>query len=216
MIVHSLDPITIVGGSTVNRSDLNKSLSIAPTVVAADGGARHLMPDGPIPAAVIGDFDSLPQDARVRFGDHLHHVQEQSTTDFEKVVDRVRAPVLIGLGFLGARIDHTFAALNVLVRKVEQPVILIGDDDLVMRLPNNFAVSLPQGTDIAVLPMTPAQVWSRGLKWDMDGLGLAPDGMVSSSNKVVGPNVSIRARGSVLLTLPKDQLDVAIAALRAQ
>lgn len=215
MIVHSLDPIMIVGGSTVDRSDLNKSLTIAPIVVAADGGARHLMADGPVPAAVIGDFDSLPDDARARFRDQLHQVVEQDTTDFEKVLDRVSAPLIIGLGFLGGRVDHNFAALNLLARR-DDPVILFGEQDIVMRLPADFHVTLPKGALLALLPMGAAQVWTTGLKWDLQGSDLAPDGAISSSNQVVGPEVRIKATGPVLLSLAKDQLDVATAAVRAQ
>ncbi|MFT5799647.1 MAG: thiamine pyrophosphokinase, partial [Candidatus Azotimanducaceae bacterium] len=38
-IVHSLDPITLIGGGEVGPADLNFALGLAPVCVAADGGA---------------------------------------------------------------------------------------------------------------------------------------------------------------------------------
>ncbi len=213
MIVHSNDPITLVGGASLDRNDLNKTLTIAPRIVVADGGARHILANDPRPAAVIGDFDSLSDGARKTFGDILHHVPEQDTTDFEKVLNRVEAPLLIGLGFLGGRLDHSFSALNVLVRARAQKVILIGGEDLIFRLDQQLDLALPVETPIALLPMGPARAWTKGLRWDMDGLPLAPDGMVSSSNKIASEQVSLRVDGPVLISFPKRFLDVATNAL---
>ena len=216
MIVHSLDPITLIGGSLLDRSDLNKSLTIAPTVVAADGGVRHLTKNDPDPKAIIGDFDSLPKDAEVAYPDRLHRVAEQDTTDFEKVLQRVDAPLFLALGFLGGRIDHSFSALNVVARHAKKSVILFGQQDILLRVPGHLRLTMPIATPLALLPMGDAKVWTTGLKWDMTAAVLAPNGMVSSSNAVANAIVDIRVEGSVLLTLPKALLDGLISAVRAE
>lgn len=216
MIVHGMDPITVVGGSSLDRSDLNKSLTIAPIIVAADGGVRHLTPSDPDPAAVIGDFDSLPEDAKNRYAGKLHHISEQDTTDFEKVLQRVDAPLILALGFLGGRFDHSFSTLNVIARYSEKHVFLFGAEDLIFRAPPEIRLTLPIGTRLSLLPMGPAKAWTEGLKWDMDGMALAPDGVVSSSNEVAASNVRIRVEGPVLLSTPKSLLDGLIASVRAQ
>lgn len=216
MIVHSLDPITLVGGSTLDRNDLNKSLSIAPIVVAADGGVRHLETADPFPSAVIGDFDSLPMEARETYADCLHHVAEQDTTDFEKVLQRVDGPLFLALGFLGGRIDHSFSTLNVIARYSDKRVILIGAEDIVALIPEKLTLVLPVETPIALLPMAPARAWTKGLRWNMDGDDLAPDGMVSSSNKVAEEVVELKVQGPVLLTVPKSHLDGLTAVFRGQ
>jgi thiamine pyrophosphokinase len=50
----------------------------------------------------------------------VHHLPEQDTTDFEKCLYSVAAPLLLGVGFLGGRADHHLAAMNVLVRYADR------------------------------------------------------------------------------------------------
>ncbi len=216
MIVHTHDPITLVGGSTLDRRDLNKSLTIAPTIVAADGGVRHLAADDPRPEAIIGDFDSLPDGAEDTFADVMHKIAEQDTTDFEKVLSLVEAPLFLALGFLGGRFDHSFAALNVIARHRNKRIVLFGMQDILIRVPDEISLTMPIETPLALLPMGPSRVWTEGLKWDMHGAPMAPDGKVSSSNQVAAAKVKIRVEGPVLLTLPKALLDGLISAVRAR
>ena len=69
-IVHSLDPITLIGGGEVGPADLNFALGLAPVCVAADGGASVAVAAGINLHAVIGDFDSV--DDAVSVGSDAH------------------------------------------------------------------------------------------------------------------------------------------------
>ena len=83
------------------------------------GGARF--------RAVIGDLDSLRDIAALeRAGVPVHRLEEQETTDLEKCLYSVEAPLFVGLGFLGGRIDHHLAAMNALVKFARVPVVLVG------------------------------------------------------------------------------------------
>ena len=68
--------------------------------------------------AVIGDMDSLRDPERLRAAGVPMHPRSPSrtSTDLEKCLYSVEAPLFIGLGFLGGRIDHHLAAMNALVR----------------------------------------------------------------------------------------------------
>ena len=66
-IVHSDRPVTLVGAGQATAQDLQISLTMAQTCVAADGGAAQALAAGVTPAAVIGDLDSLDADTRDRF-----------------------------------------------------------------------------------------------------------------------------------------------------
>ena len=57
--VQSLKGVTLVGPGAPRRQDIAQSLALAPTLVAADGGAKDCLEAGHHPVAVIGDFDSL-------------------------------------------------------------------------------------------------------------------------------------------------------------
>ncbi|MDE3079942.1 MAG: thiamine pyrophosphokinase, partial [Paracoccaceae bacterium] len=85
-IVQSSSGVTLVGGAPISARLLADALDIAPTLVAADGGAQRALAAGQVPQAVIGDLDSLSARARAELTDRLHPVPEQETTDFDKAL----------------------------------------------------------------------------------------------------------------------------------
>ena len=202
-IVHVLSPVTLLGGADLDDNELNICLRIAPSLVAADGGADHAMRRGLRPLAVIGDMDSITAPARAAFGDVMHLIAEQETTDFEKCLTRIAAPLVMAAGFLGGRLDHTLSALGVIARRRACHVVLVARDDVCVLLPEGESLwHLTPGDRAALLPLGQARVTSAGLRWDLDARALAPDGTISSSNAVAAPLVRLSVSGPVLLTLP--------------
>ena len=216
LIVDDPKAIALIGGADLAPEHLNILQTLTETFVAADSGADHLLAAGITPQAVIGDFDSLSAASRQTFSPHLTHVSEQDSTDLEKALTRIAAPMILGAGFLGGRLDHTFAALNTMVRLDRVPLILLSDTDCCFRAPRGpWRIQLPVGTDFAVLPMSDAVASTVGLVWDMDRMALSPAGMVSSSNKVAAAEVEIDVQGPAVISLPLDYLSAAIAVVRA-
>lgn len=215
-IVHENAPLTLIGGADVSPTVLNICLNHAPGIIAADGGADVALATGRRPLAVIGDLDSISPDTLTTFKAVTHLITEEDTTDFEKVLARCRAPLILAAGFLGGRLDHSFSVLNTLVRFATAPVILVGEDDIVTLLPESADIALPLGTRVALLPMDRALVTTTGLRWNLDAQVLHPAGLVSSSNAAAAPQVTIKAQGPVLLTLPVSALDALIDVVRAQ
>ena len=202
-IVHVSSPVTLLGGADLDDNELNICLNLAPSVVAADGGADHALREGLRPLAVIGDMDSISAPARAAFGDVLHRIGEQDTTDFEKCLTRISAPLIMAAGFLGGRLDHTLSVLGVIARLRAVHVVLVARDDVCVLLPQGESLwQLTPGDRAALLPLGPAVVTSAGLRWDLDHRALAPDGMISSSNQVADATVRLTVSGPVLLTLP--------------
>ena len=216
-IVDVTVPIALVGGSDLAPGLLNILQSITDFYVAVDGGADHLRAAGLRPEAIFGDLDSISDDSRSEFEPQLVHITEEDTTDLEKAVARISAPVIVGAGFLGGRLDHSFAALSVLARFSDVPLILISPSDCCFRCPDDgVTLTLPVGTLIAVLPMDDIRCTSTGLRWDMDNKALHPAGFVSSSNQTAASSVRITVTGPAIITLPVAQLEVAISAVRAK
>lgn len=214
MIVRENEAITMVGGAPVARADLDAALRLAPVVVAADGGADTALDAGITPRAVIGDFDSIGPQARARLSDDiLHPFDDQDTTDFEKCLARVSAPLLIGLGFTGARIDHHMAACNALSRYAGQRCVLLGSDDLMFLCPPVLGLPLEPGCRVSLFPMGAVEGASDGLEWPIGGINFAPDGRIGTSNRAVGPlNLSVTAP-KMLVILPADTLQTVVRAL---
>ena len=212
-VVSSSCPIVAVGGADIEPADLNIFPTQTPLYVAADGGADHLL-DAQLPvAAVIGDLDSLSDQAKQVLENVLHPVPEQDTTDFEKLLSRISAPLIVALGFLGGRLDHSFAVLNAVARYPEARLLLLSHEDACFLLPQGAsAVDLPRGCRVGLLPLGPARVTTQGLQWDLCDVTLSLTSQISSSNKALGA-VDFDVSGPVLLVLGRDGLEAGLAAV---
>ncbi len=178
----------LVGGGSCNDSALGQACQEADALVAADGGAERLMRLGFTPDAVIGDMDSLSLKLKLSLPSHvIHEVSEQDSTDFEKCLSRVSAPEVLCFAFLGARVDHSLAALTVLARRSAQRCILVGGDDVIALAPPRMALTLPQGMRLSLWPLGAVAGESSGLRWPIAGLGFDPAETIGTSNEVTGP-----------------------------
>ena len=209
----SRQPVTLIGGAPLDPADLAQALALAPMVAAADGGADNALANGLMPQAVWGDFDSISPGARARIPpENLHPVTEQDSTDFEKCLSRIDAPLVIAVGFAGARHDHFLAALSTLSRRIGPPCILIAAEDVITLCPPEIALDLRPGTRLSLFPMGPASGYAQGLKWPIDGLDFAPDARIGTSNAATGP-VLLQTEGPMLLILPRAHLGTLARAL---
>ena len=143
--------VTLLGRGEVRAEDLAEALGHAPALVAVDGGARVAVELGHLPAAVIGDMDSLPPAQRLALPEGaFHRIEEQDSTDFDKALRSVAAPVILGVGFLGRRADHQLANYNVLIRRHDRRCILIGEHDVIFAAPGERLVLRHLATDRAI------------------------------------------------------------------
>lgn len=212
-LVQSAGPVTLLGGGPVAALEL--ALARAPRLVAADGGADAALAAGIEPEAVIGDFDSLSDVARARLADRLHHVAEQDSTDFEKCLRRIAAPLILACGFAGGRMDHLMAVMNVLVRLPACRTVVLGPQDACVLAPPEISLDLAPGTPVSLFPMAPVTAESDGLTWPVAGLQFAPGGQSGTSNRTKGPVRLITHAPAMLLFVPLDALDALIAGLDA-
>jgi len=214
-IMRFAKPVTLLGGGEVTSRTVDTALRHAPNLVAADGGASLALQMGQIPAAVFGDFDSLDKDAQARIpADRLHRIDEQDSTDFDKALRHIAAPLVLGVGFMGQRLDHELAAYNSLVRHSDRRCILLGEHDLCFLAPTALDLRLPRGTRFSLFPLAPCTANATGLRWPVEALELAPDGRVGTSNEVVADRVALRVSAPKLLViLPREHLEQAMTAL---
>ncbi len=215
-IIRSGGPVTLLGASVPPGAELDEALAVGPRLVAADGGAATALSRGLMPEAVIGDFDSLESHVRKRIPhERLHIIPEQESTDFDKALCRIQAPLVLAVGFTGGRIDHELAAYNSLVRNADLPVIVIGERDICFHLPDELELDLLAGTRISLFPMARMRCFSIGLHWSTAGLVFDPAGRVGTSNRVTSGVVTLRPEMTgMLVILPRSQLGAAAGALR--
>lgn len=185
-------PVILVGASPVPISETLSALPASWPVLAADGGANALLDLDRRPAMVIGDMDSargLPDDLP-RLA-----LDGQDDTDLQKCLARIETPLLVGLGFLDGRFDHALAAMHALmVLDHQQPVMLVGTHDVVLRLCGDVTFDAEAGSRVSIWPLGTQDFGpSEGLRWQLDGLQMAPGALIGTSNEATGGPVSIRA-----------------------
>ncbi|WP_417807910.1 thiamine diphosphokinase [Thioclava sp.] len=211
LIVNSTCGVTLLGAGAVNPQDVDESLTIAPCLVAADGGGDHALALGLHPKAVIGDLDSLSKSASEQLGGRVHRITEQDSTDFAKCLRAIKAPFVMALGFTGMRLDHTLAAMSDLIRSPAL-VVMLAEREVIIRCPSRIALDVPAGTRVSLFPFGPVAARSTGLRWPLDDIAFAPDSRVGTSNEAHG-RVEITLDGAALLMLPRENLGAVLQAL---
>ena len=215
IIVNSKDVVMLLGAGVASSKVLETLRGQTTEIVAADSGARHALAAGWVPDAVIGDLDSLDATTRAELPpDRIYHVAEQDSTDFEKCLMRISAPLILGTGVLGARIDHELACFHALLVHAHKPVILIDDQQIVFLCPPALRIDLSEGALVSLFPLVPVQAQSEGLHWPLKGLDLAPGRVIGTSNRTTTGTVELSCdQPGLLVILPGPALPAARAAL---
>jgi len=214
-IVNVATMVTVLGGGELDSADLDAVLTRAPVLVAADGGADAALAAGLMPDAVIGDLDSLTDAARARIdARRIHEISEQNSTDFDKALRSISAPLVLAVGCSGARIDHELAAYHVLIAGKGPRCILVGSHDIVFAAPPRLRLELTACARVSLFPMAPVTGRSEGLRWPIDALAFAPDARIGTSNEATDGVVRLEFDSAgMLIILPKRFLDAAITGL---
>lgn len=185
--------LVIVGGGEVDLALILHLHKRGATLIAADGGVNILAGLDIIPTAIIGDMDSLENREDWAQKTKVLEIFEQETTDFEKCLYSVEAPITIALGMSGKRLDHTLAALDVLVRySVDRALAIVSETDLVLAVRGKFKFEVDPGARVSVHPVMPIKfAGSKGLEYGLAGIELMPGKQTGTSNCAVSKTFEI-------------------------
>lgn len=186
-------PVILVGASPIPVAAALNALPSNWPVIAVDGGAAAVLAAGRRPEFILGDMDSLDSNSAVPDDVPVLSLDGQDDTDFQKALARVSAPLIVGLGFLEGRFDHSLAAIHALMcLHHDRPVMLLGTSDVMLRLTGSFRTELAVGSRLSIWPLgTQSFAESTGLKWPLSGLTLTPGAMIGTSNEVTQNTVTI-------------------------
>ena len=186
-IIRDSQPILLVGGAAIDDDVFAMAGERSRKIVAADNGASSVLRAGAMPDAVIGDFDSLCSETAAKIpASRLHQVAEQDTTDFEKCLSRIDAPLIIGIGFSGMRLDHELAALTVLTKYPNKRCILIGSEMITFVAPPALTLQTQADDIVSLYPLGSVRGRSEGLEWPIEGLDFSPLCQIGTSNRANG------------------------------
>ncbi len=162
-------------------------------IIAADGGANLLFEQGILPAAIIGDLDSMKSGADIGKQTTLIQIGEQDSTDFEKCLYSVDAPMFLAIGFIGRRFDHTLANVHAMAKYANQKnVLLIGPQDFSFAHIGKFATECFPGDIVSIFPLAPIRfLKSTGLKFALDKLTFDLGHSIGISNEANDRHIEI-------------------------
>lgn len=113
--------LVFANGDILDKEWIRPYLRDAQATIAADGGVRHLLALGLLPDIVVGDIDSLPQQARPRLqaaGTRLiTYPPAKDETDLELALVHAAATFageILVFGALGGRLDQMLANILLL------------------------------------------------------------------------------------------------------
>jgi thiamine pyrophosphokinase len=169
--------LLILGGSAPHRVLLTECRRGADIVVAADSGLEHALALGIEPDLVVGDMDSLadlgllsrfPPERIMRFA------KDKDETDAEiglRILQEKGCVKVVLAGGGGGRLDHLLA-LAMMFERDAPPNRWITDKEDVLLVDGDAELELPLGSIVSFFPVGPyaADMFSRGLRWRLDGL----------------------------------------------
>ena len=144
---------------------------------------------------VIGDLDAGTAWDKLPASVRQIRLSGQDDTDFEKCLRLIRAPLIVGVGFLDGRLDHSLAALDAMSRlEHDRPVLLVGSNDVVLRLRGDTKLLLDRGSRVSIWPLGCQHfIRSEGLNWPLDDLTMQMGHRTGTSNRTNAETISITA-----------------------
>jgi thiamine pyrophosphokinase len=180
------------------------------TIIAADGGTRHVLAIGRLPEAIVGDMDSLSSEARrlVESAEVslVSYPQDKDETDLELAIRYaldVDASEILMVGILGLRLDHTLGNLALLSDPALAKLDIRTDDGMEQAFfcRTRAEIHGKTGDIVSLIPWgQPAKgVRTDGLRWPLGGETLHPQKTRGISNEMLGSQAHVELASGLLL-----------------
>lgn len=181
-------------------------------VIAVDGAVNTLLDNGWTPEVLLGDFDSVSDEALERARDagvRIVHTPDQNFTDFEKALQlqEIEGVTSIDLlGYSGRRLDHTLGSLYAATRMTNRfQFRLIDAAGIGYLVPEGELFLLKDQVEnvCSVLGLIPSIISLDGFQWPLQDAEIGGLHEQSISNVIVSEFAQVEvAEGAVLVYLP--------------
>jgi len=210
--------------------DIGFQLRPGDLVAAVDGGALHLRRAGIVPHYLLGDFDSLPDEAvaeyRARGTRIRRYPVDKDKTDTHLALDLLAEQgydEIVLLGVTGDRLDQTLATLLLAARVVEDRGVRLrvvdARNSAVILVPGLEArVCGKSGDKVSLIPLrdTASGISTQGLAYPLNNGSLPWGVTLGVSNHLTGARATVTLRkGLLLVTHHGDQRTGGVEVVRA-
>jgi thiamine pyrophosphokinase len=211
--------ILFLDGEEPNAALVRRHLDSEHTslVIATDGAARYAMQHAIKLDVIVGDMDSLTQDATDFYSAQetkIVAMAEQNSNDFEKALRYIASMgndvSICVFGIHGRRTDHVLTNFSVMQRFTNDFDELIAyDETLVHRFlttnKNTIALELPRGSIVSLTPLPRAEgVTTHGLLYPLENATMVfgtNDGLSNRVESNAGATVTIRSGALLVSTM---------------
>jgi len=205
-------PVVLVGGGRIAWEQLHLIRDHLYPIIGVDSGANDLRLNDIIADAVIGDLDSITDLATFPQTMETIKISEQQTTDFEKALYTIDAPLFICFGFWGDRLDHCLSALHVLTKyRGQKRVLLIDQADLIFTSQKTLEMEIGIKSRFSIYPLkTTNFLTSSGFLYPLDGLTFESGKLISTSNETTQSRILLttteETKSNYVVILPNSKL----------
>jgi thiamine pyrophosphokinase len=208
--------VIFANGELPNLDAARALLQADDYLIAADGGANHLLKMGILPEIVIGDLDSIDEDTLFKLTNAEVNIEQYSEdkdeTDIElalRYAVELHPSVILIVGALGGRLDQTLANLSILTDPTLSGIDIRLDDGVEeaffcrasVTKGGQVEVRGRSGDTVSLIPWNgPVEgVVTEGLRWPLYGETLFSNQSRGVSNVLLGETASIRIQSGLLL-----------------
>jgi thiamine pyrophosphokinase len=204
--------VIFVNGSLQDPAAAQRLITSDNTLIAADGGTRHIRALGLVPSVILGDMDSLntgdrdwAQNNSVKL---VKYPRDKDETDLELAlkyaVDQGFRNVLI-LAALGDRLDQTLGNLALLTgpHLVSLDIRLSDGLEEVWFVRGSTQVHGQTGDIVSLLSWgdVVTGVTTEGLRWPLKGESLLPHKTRGISNELLTESATVSISSGLLLVI---------------
>jgi thiamine pyrophosphokinase len=210
--------VIFANGELPDLEAARKLLEADDYLIAADGGANHLMKMGILPKVLIGDLDSVEEDILFELSSAEIKIEQYSEdkdeTDIELALQyavKLHPASILVVGALGGRLDQTLANLSVLTDPLLSEMDIRLDDGVEQAFfcrastgkGKQVQVQGRSGDTVSLIPWhSPVEgVVTDGLQWPLYGETLYPDRSRGVSNAMLGEFASVKIEKGLLLVV---------------
>ena len=177
-------------------------------LICADGGANSAMKMNLVPDVIVGDLDSISNDALREFkaSSKIIRLKRQNDTDVEKclkyaIKNNFNEALLTGV--TGNRLDHTFCNLGI-VKKFSSKIelSLVAENSYLKAYRGKTILKTNPGETISIYGLdNKTKITSIGLKYSLIKVSLPFGEKESTSNVATGESVKLNVNGGRIFVI---------------
>ena len=178
------------------------------TLICADGGANSALKMNLIPDYIIGDLDSISNEAIRKFKStsRIIRIKRQNDTDVEKSIKhalKLKFNETLLMGVTGNRLDHTFCNIGIVLKFFPYiKISLIAENSYMKPYTGGILLKTYPGETVSIYGLDKrTKIISKGLKYELKDISLPFGEKESTSNVVKGNQVKLKINNGVVFVI---------------